>query len=77
MKTMAYTDSRGMAGNDMVLVRPLKPATSLRRFQRYIETSDWDEQIIRMEPFLNKICLIAVILSGLILSPLLLAATLK
>ncbi len=54
-----------------------RPATRLRRFQRYIETSDWDERIIRKEPLFNKICLVAVILSGFAISPFVAAALLQ
>jgi hypothetical protein len=77
MKTLTYTDSRHMTNRDLVFIRPLKPATLLRRFQRYIETSDWDERIIRKEPLLNKICLVAVILSGIAISPFVVAALLQ
>ena len=77
MKTMTYTDSRHMTSRELVFIRPLKPTTLLRRFQRYIETSDWDEQIIRKEPLFNKICMAAVILSGLAISPFIVASLLK
>jgi hypothetical protein len=77
MKTLTYTDSRYMARREIVFTRPLKTATLLRRFQRYIETSDWDEQIIRKEPLFNKICLLAVVLSGLAISPFIVTALLK
>jgi hypothetical protein len=77
MKTMTYTGSRRMTRREIVFSRPLKPATLLRRFQRYIETSDWDEQIIRKQPFIDKICLASVILSGLAISPFIIASFLK
>lgn len=77
MKTLTYTDSRHMIRRELVYIRPLKPATLLRRFQRYIETSDWDKQIIRKEPLFNKICMVAVILSGLAISPFVVAALLQ
>ena len=77
MKTLTYTDSRHMTNREKVFIQPLKPTTLLRRFQLYIETSDWDEQIIRKEPLFNKICLVAVILSGLAISPFLITALLK
>jgi hypothetical protein len=77
MKTLTYADSRHLTNREKVFIRPLKPAIILRRIQRYIETSDWDEQIIRKEPLFNKICLVAVILSGLAISPFIVAALLK
>lgn len=77
MKTMTYTDSRHMTNRGKVFIRPLKPATLLRRFQRYIKMSDWDEQIIRKQPIIDKICLIIVVLSGLALFPCVVAAFLK
>lgn len=77
MKTLTYTDARHMINRDRGFIQPLKSATPLRRFQRYIETSDWDEQIIGKEHLLNKLCLIGVILSGLAISPFLIAALLK
>ena len=77
MKTMTCTDTRYMTRREIVFTRPLKPATLLRRFQRYIETSDWDEQIIRKEPLFNNICLVAVILSGLTMFPFIFTALLN
>ena len=77
MKTLTYTDSRHMINREREFIQPLKPATLLRRFQHYIETSDWDEQIIHKEHLFNKICLAAVIVSGLAMSPFLIAALLK
>ena len=77
MKTMTYADSRHIINRDRDFSQHLKPATLLRRFKRYIETSDWDEQIIRKEHLINSICLVAVILSGLAMSPLLIATLLK
>lgn len=77
MKTLTYTDSRHMTRGEIVFVRPLKPVSLLRRFQRYIETSDWDAQIIRREPLFNKTCWAVVILSGLAISPFIVAAFLQ
>jgi len=77
MKTMTYTDARHLITGDRDFVQPLKSASLLRRVQRYIETSDWDEQVIHKEDLFNKICLTGVILSGLAISPFLIAALLK
>ena len=77
MKALTYTESRHMAARELFSIHPLRPARLLRRFKRYIETSDWDERIIRMEPLFNAACMMAVILCGLILSPIILAAFLK
>jgi len=77
MKTLTYTDARHIINREQDFIQVLKPANLLRSFQRYIETSDWDEQIISKEHLLNKICLIGVILSGLAISPFLFAVLLK
>ncbi|MBA4397470.1 MAG: hypothetical protein C0394_08825 [Syntrophus sp. (in: bacteria)] len=77
MKALTYTDSRHMNIRGKIFIRPLQPATLLRRFQLHIETSDWDEQIIRKQPIIDKACLIVVILSGLALFPCIVAAFLK
>lgn len=77
MKTMTYTDARHLISRERVSIQFPKPANLLRRFQHYIETSDWDKQIIQKEHLFNKICLIGVILSGLAMSPFLVAALLK
>jgi hypothetical protein len=77
MKAMNFMDSRRIHQRGHVFVRPLKPVAVLRRFQRYIETSDWDEQIIRKEPIIDKICLVVVILSGIAISPYIVASFLK
>lgn len=77
MKTLTYTDARHMINREREFLRPLKPLTLLRRLQRYIETSDWDEQVISREHILNRICLWAVILSSLALSPFIVATLMK
>jgi len=77
MKTLTYTDARHIINRERVSIQFPKPANLLRRFQHYIETSDWDEQIMSKEHLFNKICLIGVILSGLAMSPFLVAALLK
>jgi hypothetical protein len=77
MKTMTFADSRNMTSRENVFIRALKPAKLLRRFQRYIVTSDWDEQIIRKQPVFDKLCWGVVILSGLTISPFIVAALLK
>lgn len=77
MKALTYTESRHMTARERFSMHPLRPTRLLRRFKRYIETSDWDERIIRMEPLFNAVCMVAVILSGLVLSPTILAAFLK
>ena len=77
MKTLTYTDSRYIPRREIVFTRPLKKAGLLRRFQRYIETSDWDEQIIRQKSLFNNICLVAIILSGLAMFPFIITALLK
>lgn len=77
MKTLTYTDTRHISNGDRDFVQPLKSATLLRHFQRYIETSDWDEQVIQNKHLFDKICLIGIILLGLAISPFLIAALLK
>lgn len=77
MKTLTYTDARHIIDRNRDFIQPLKSATLIRNCQHYIETSNWDEQIIKKELLFNKICAIGVILSGLALSPLLIGALLK
>lgn len=77
MKTFIYTDSRHIISRERDFIQLLKPATLLRRFQLYIETSDWDDMIIRKEYIINQICLVAIILSGLAISPFLISTLLK
>ena len=77
MKTMTYTDASRTINQERIFIHPLKPATLLRRFQRYIETSDWDEQIIRKQPVFDKLCWDVVILSGLAIFPFIIASFLK
>lgn len=77
MKTLAYTDSRHTPRGELVFVHPRKPATLLRRFRRYIETSDWDRSMIRKQPVIDMICWAVVTLSGLAISPFMIAALLK
>jgi hypothetical protein len=77
MKTLTYTESRQMTGRELFSIHPLRPTRLVRRFKRFIEKSNWDERIIRIEPLFDTVCMVAVILSGLVLSPIILAAFLK
>jgi hypothetical protein len=77
MKTLTYTDSRHMIRRERVFTQPIKPASLLRRFQRYIETSDWDERIICKQPITDKLCWGVVILSSLAISPFIISALLN
>lgn len=74
MEPLFHTEPVPMTGGGgeplFVCLRVERPAPSLRRFQRFIETSDWDERIVCREPLFNKICLATVILSGMALLPL-------
>lgn len=62
METVVHTESVPVTGGGVE-----KPATLIGRFQRHIETSDWDERIVRGEPLFNRICLVTVTLSGMAL----------
>ncbi len=74
---MIYMSARNITWKEAFSVRPLRPARLLRRFRRHVETSDWDERIVRLEPLFNAVCMVAVILCSLVLSPIILAAFLK
>lgn len=54
-----------------------KPLTLTVRFQQHIETSDWDEWILRGEPLFNRICLVTIILSGMALLPVMISLFMK
>lgn len=69
MKTIFYADSRRMISRERVFIQPLKSESLRRRFKRYIETSDWDEQIVRKQPVIDVICWGVVFLSGLAFAP--------
>ena len=50
----------------------------LRNYFRYmIEATDWDEELIAQEKWINKACLGIAILSALYFSPILLSSLLK
>ncbi|MDX9922243.1 MAG: hypothetical protein RBS58_06265 [Syntrophales bacterium] len=73
METLGCTDSKQLTDGEAVCIRSMKPATFLRRFQRHIETSDWDEQIASAGSLFDRICLVAVILSGIGIVPVIIA----
>lgn len=45
----------------------------VKRFSRAVETSDWDEDLLRQEKWLNGVCLAVIALAVLYLGPILLA----
>jgi hypothetical protein len=69
MKTIFYADSRRMISRERVFIPSLKSESLRRRFKRYIETSDWDERIVRKQPVIDMICWGVVLLSGLAFAP--------
>jgi hypothetical protein len=77
MKTLTYTDARYATGRELVFLPSLRPAICLRRLRHYIETSDWDERMIRKGPVVDKICLVILIVSSITLFPLIVGALLK
>jgi hypothetical protein len=73
MKTLIYAETRQLWVRERDSFHLLKPAMLLRRFRRYIETSDREEQLLRRERFLDTICKLTVLLSVLAISPFLIA----
>ena len=54
------------------------PRQHLRnRFRYLVEVTDWDEELIAQEKWINKICLVIVILSALYFVPVIVSAFLK
>jgi hypothetical protein len=47
------------------------------RFRYLVEVTDWDEELIAQEKWINKICLVTVILSVLYFAPVIVSTFLK
>ena len=77
MKMLSFTESTHLTCREPLSIRSPRPTRLIHHFKRYIETSDWDLRIIRLKPLFDAFCIITVILSGLILSPIILNAFLK
>jgi hypothetical protein len=78
MRTTAITSSSCIEHPAPMDIGAVSPRSGLvRRFIRAVEISDWDEDILRQEKWLNGICLGVIFFSVLYLAPLLIFNLLK
>jgi hypothetical protein len=61
------------AGTCVKIIRP----SVLGRFRHFITSTNWDENILRREKWIDRICLDLVVLSVLYFVPVLLSTLLK
>lgn len=47
MRTMAVRDLEYLSAKNEIAVEPFDLGKQIQRFQRTIETSDWDERLVR------------------------------
>lgn len=64
MTTEAMTFSRHIREQDAGYKTFTKP-NSLRRFRYFIEQSDWDEEILAQEEWIDKMCIGVIIIASL------------
>ena len=78
MRTTAVTPSPCIQHSDPIRIGRVSTRPGLlRRFIRAVEHSDWDDEFLRQEKWLNGICLGVIALSILYLAPLLVFNLLK
>ena len=70
MTTEAITFSRHIREQDTRYKTSTKP-NSLRRFRYFIEHSDWDEEILAQEEWIDKMCIGVIIVASLFIAPVL------
>jgi len=77
MSTLTATVARYNRSPKVTGHRILSKKSFLDRCCYFIESTDWDEKIIRQEKWINSICLSFVILSALYFAPVLMLSLLK
>jgi len=77
MSTLTATISRYNRSPKTTDHRILSKKSFLDRCCYLIESTDWDEKIIRQEKWINSICLSFAILSALYFAPVLILSLLK
>jgi hypothetical protein len=63
--TTFSTHIRGQAAGYKTFTKP----NSLRRFRYFIEHSDWDEVILAHDGWIDKMCIVIIIVASLYLIP--------
>jgi hypothetical protein len=76
MTTEAITFSRHIREQDSRYKTFTKP-NSLRRFRYAIEHSDWDDEIIAQDEWIEKICIGVMIVASLFIAPVLIMMFLR
>lgn len=76
MTTEAITFSRHIREQDTRYKTFTKP-NPLRRFLYFIEHSDWDEEIIAQDEWIEKMCIGVMIVASLFIAPVLVLLFLK
>jgi len=62
MRTMTVREAEYLSGKDAIAGDTFDFGRQIQRFQSYIETSDWDERLIRYVARFDRACLSVVIL---------------
>lgn len=68
MRTMTIREAEYLSAGEAAAGNPLDLGKQRQRFQRWIETSDWDERLIRTVTSLEKDFFYVVILLTLAIS---------
>ena len=62
MRTMTVKDAEYLSAREPIAVYPFNFGKQIQRFQRYIETSDWDRRLSGYSARFDRLFLSAVIL---------------
>ncbi len=65
MRAMTVRDVECLSAREAITVCPFDLGRQIQRFQRYIETSDWDERLVRYLTSFDKTFLHTVVFLGL------------
>lgn len=65
MRAMTVRAVECLSAREAITACPFDPGRQIQRFQRYIETSDWDERLVRYLTRFDKTFLHTVVFLGL------------
>ncbi|OPY05471.1 MAG: hypothetical protein A4E66_02432 [Syntrophus sp. PtaB.Bin001] len=65
MRAMTVRDVECLSARETITICPFDLGRQIQRFQRYIETSDWDERLVRYLARFDKTFLHTVVFLGL------------
>ena len=77
MRAIATTYPRHPEKPTDTVIKVLAKRSFLKQYLHFVESTDWDEELLYQEKWINRICYAVIITSALLFAPFLILSLLK